>query len=58
MNIDIIKAEFDNAKKNRTALLKNDIIYNKFKEFLEKYAEYFLDNIEIWKIVHAKNSPV
>ncbi len=34
--------------KKREQIMKNDIIYNKFKDFLETYKEYFLSNIEIW----------
>ena len=38
-------------KKNykiRKEIMKEDIIYNRFKDFLEKYKEYLLSNEEIW----------
>jgi hypothetical protein len=34
--------------KKRNEIMKNDIIYNKFKDFLEKYNEYFILNGEVW----------
>jgi superfamily II DNA/RNA helicase len=37
-----------NNYKNKIKIMKNDIIYNKFKIFLENYKEYFTSNEEIW----------
>jgi hypothetical protein len=37
-----------NHLKTRTCLMKNDIMYNKFKYFIETYKKYFLSNEEIW----------
>ena len=34
--------------KNIIGIMKNIIIYNQFKSFLEKYKKYFLSNEEIW----------
>jgi hypothetical protein len=34
--------------KSREYIMKNDIIYNKFKDFIEMYKEYLLSNEEIW----------
>ena len=34
--------------KIRKEIMKDDIIYNKFKDFLETYKKYFLANEEIW----------
>jgi superfamily II DNA or RNA helicase len=34
--------------KKRVEIMKNDIIYNKFKDFLETYSEYFISNTEVW----------
>jgi superfamily II DNA/RNA helicase len=37
-----------NNYKKREQIMKDDIIYNKFKDFLETYKEYFLSNEIIW----------
>ena len=34
--------------KNNLQIMKNEEIRNKWKKFIEKYQDYFLDNIEIW----------
>jgi hypothetical protein len=44
-------------KKNykiRKEIMKYDIIYNKFKNFLEIYKEYFISNEEIWNNHYEK----
>jgi len=50
-DVKILGSWFLNQKnnyKNHIKSMKNEIIYNKFKEFLEKYKEYFISNEEIW----------
>jgi superfamily II DNA/RNA helicase len=34
--------------KKKEQIMKNDIIYNKFTDFLEMYKDYFIPNIELW----------
>ncbi len=50
-NINFLGRWISSQKKNyenRSFLMKNDTIYNIFKNFLETYKEYFLSNEEIW----------
>jgi superfamily II DNA or RNA helicase len=37
-----------NNFKNKEKIMKNENIYNKWKNFIEEYSEYFLSNVEIW----------
>jgi hypothetical protein len=40
--------------KIRKEIMKDDIIYNKFKDFLQTYSEYIISNEDKWYVVLEK----